>query len=145
MKQENLGEKGYEISQSVPDQYQFNEQNQKSYQAISEAYEAMWSKIYPYFRFDRSVIEKFYTPFDFEAHLTVLKRVVWYDLTPGKTLHEVLGYMNSISAYQCYLEDHNIPKGSSDDPWVILRNVFLQEGQRLYNSDVLKVAENDED
>lgn len=59
----------------------------------------MWSKIYPYFRFDRSVIEKFYTPFDFEAHLTVLKRVVWYDLTPGKTLHEVLGYMNSISAY----------------------------------------------
>eukprot|EP00347_Sterkiella_histriomuscorum_P004622 403359760 len=138
---QNMQEKGYELDQTIPTDYKIQDSKIHAYQEISTAYEEMWTKIYPHFIFDRSVIEKFYTTFDFEAHLKVLKKVIWYDVTPNKTMHEVLGYMNSISAYQCYLEDHNIPKGSDQDPWVIFRNKCIEQGQILSQSDVQISAE----
>ena len=33
----------------------------------------------------------------------------------------MIGYFESISAYQCYLEDHKIEKGSDEDPLVIFK------------------------
>lgn len=92
----------------------------------------MWNLIYKHFRFDRSVIENFYQPFNFEGHTEVLRKVIWFDTTPNKSIKAVLGYLETISAYRCYLEDHKIQKGSPEDPLEQVRAKF----EALGNPDV---------
>jgi len=41
-----------------------------------------------------------------------MAKSVWYE-AENKTKRALLGYLDSISAYNCYLEDKNIEKGSS--------------------------------
>ncbi|CDW88371.1 UNKNOWN [Stylonychia lemnae] len=126
IKEQNMESKGFVVKTNIPTDYQFDQSKQSIQSLISEAYEEMWAKIYPHFRFDRSVIEKFYTPFNFDDYLNVDTQIIWNDLTPQKSIHEVFGYMNSNSAYQCYLEDHKIEKGSNEDPLVILKQKVAQ-------------------
>ena len=95
---------------------------------LSEAYNAMWTKIYPHFKFDRSVIENFYAPFPFVENCKVLRKLIWFDTEPNKSIKAVLGYLESISAYRCYLEDHKIAKGSDEDPLQIVRKKFEELG-----------------
>jgi SAM-dependent methyltransferase len=95
---------------------------------LSLAYNEMWTKIYPHFRFDRSVIENFYQPFPFAENCQVLKKLIWFDTTPNKSIKAVLGYLESISAYRCYLEDFKIAKGSDQDPLEIVRKKFEELG-----------------
>lgn len=83
---------------SLPDGYAF-EKNKDSQSALSDAYEEMWTKIYPYFKCDRAGLENFFVNYEIDQHLSVIRKIVWYDVTPNKSLHEVVGYMNSISAY----------------------------------------------
>ena len=99
---------------------------------MSKAYNDIWDKIYPHFRFDRSVIEKFYQPFNFEGNCNVLRKLIWFDTTPNKSIKAVIGYLESISAYRCYLEDHKIQKGSPEDPLEIVKAKF----ESLGNPDV---------
>lgn len=122
-----MEEKGFKVIKGLPDGYAFSKTPEIQTQ-ISSAYEEMWSKIYSHFRFNRSVIEDFYQPFDFASHMTVIDKFVWYDVTPDKPLQAVTGYMDSVSAYQCYLEDHKIAKGSEDDPLVIMTKKFQEVG-----------------
>jgi len=95
---------------------------------LSQAYNDMWTKIYPHFKFNRSVIENFYQPFPFDQNCRVLKKLIWFDTTPNKSIKAVLGYLESISAYRCYLEDHKIEKGSEHDPLEIVRKKFEELG-----------------
>jgi hypothetical protein len=88
----------------------------------------MWDKIYPHFKFDRSVIEKFYTPMDFDGNCKVLRKVIWFDTTPNKSIQAVIGYLESISAYRCYLDDLKIQRGSPEDPLEIVKNKFASLG-----------------
>ena len=132
--------KGYELIKSVPDGYTFDKPRE-IHTALSEAYEEMWTKIYPYFKFDRSHIEQYYTRYNIDSHLRVLRKVIWCDFTPNKSIHEVVGYMNSISAYQCYLEDNGIAKGSDEDPHIIMRRKFskIADQAGVSNIDDLKI------
>lgn len=108
--------KGYEVVDgSVSQGYKF-EKDPIIHQKMAQAYNDMWDKIYKHFRFNRSVIEDFYQPFNFEEHTTVLKRIIWFDTATDRSVKAVLGYLESISAYRCYLEDHKIEKGSPEDP-----------------------------
>jgi len=66
--------------------------------------------------------------YPFKENLNILRQVIWYDFTPNKSVQEVIGYMNSISAYQIYLEDQGITKGSSEDPHVIMCKKFNETG-----------------
>lgn len=90
----------------------------------------MWKTIYPHFRFNRSVIEAYYKPFEplFENEFEIIKKVIWCEFEPNRSLQSVVGYMDSISAYQCYLEDKGIMKGSNDDPKVQMQKVFEEKG-----------------
>lgn len=36
-----------------------------------------WKKVYPHFRFDRSILDDFYKVFEFEKHMTVHKKIIW--------------------------------------------------------------------
>ena len=42
----------------------------------------------------------------------------------SKPVEEVIGYLNSVSGYRSYLDSHNIPKGSVDDPIEILKETL---------------------
>ena len=98
------------------------------HQQLSAAYNYMWKKIYPHFKFNRSVIEHFYEPFNFAEHSKILRKLIWFDTAPNKSIKAVLGYLESISAYRCYLEDHKIAKGSAEDPLEIVRKRFEELG-----------------
>lgn len=93
-----MNEKGFEIVKSVPTGYEFDKPCDL-HQSISASYEEMWRTIYPHFRFDRSNIENYYTKYDMSNYFKVIRKVIWYDVTPDKFIHEVFGYMNTISAY----------------------------------------------
>ncbi len=55
----DMGSQGYEVIDGSSSDYSFNK-DQQVHKELSKAYNDMWDKIYPHFRFDRSVIEKFY-------------------------------------------------------------------------------------
>ena len=95
---------------------------------LSQAYDDMWTKIYKHFRFNRSVIEDFYQPFNFEDHTKVLRKLIWFDVSPNRSAKAVLGYLESVSAYHCYLEDYSIEKGSESDPLQIVKDKFAAHG-----------------
>jgi hypothetical protein len=40
----------------------------------------------------------------------------------------IIGYLESVSAYRCYLEDKHIAKGSEEDPVEIVKAKFLEHG-----------------
>lgn len=82
----------------MPDGYAF-EKNKVTQSALSEAYEEMWTKIYPYSKCDRASLETYFSNYEIDQHLSVIRKVVWYDVTPNKSLNEVVGYMNSFSEY----------------------------------------------
>ena len=88
----------------------------------------MWDKIYKHFRFNRSVIEDYYQPFPFEENINVLHKIIWFDCTPNRSIHSVIGYLESVSAYRCYLEDYKIEKGSEEDPLEIVKKKFAALG-----------------
>ena len=44
----------------------------------------------------------------------------------SKPVEEVIGYLNSVSGYRSYLDSHNIPKGSVDDPIEILKETHVK-------------------
>lgn len=104
------------------------EKDASVHQQLSAAYNDMWNKVYKHFRFNRSVIEDFYEPFPFSENLTVLKKFVWLDTTPNKSIYAVLGYLETVSAYRCYLEDHSIERGSEQDPLEIVKAKFASLG-----------------
>ena len=101
-----MGMKGFDVIDGCPS-YKF-EKDPLIHKEISLAYNEVWDKIYKHFRFNRSVIENYYEPFNFSEHTTVLRKVIWFDTTPNKSIKAVLGYLESISAYRCYLDDHKI-------------------------------------
>ena len=90
---------------------------------ISEAYEDFWKTVYKYFKCDRTLLDKFYEGYDFSKTMTVLNKTIWYEVQPEKPIQAVLGYLNSVSAYQCYLEENKIEKGSENDPMRIFKEV----------------------
>lgn len=59
--------------------------------------------------------------------MNVLDKEIWYEVQPSKKLDDLLGYLNSISAYNCYLEDHKIEKGSEKDPLQQFKEVALSQ------------------
>ncbi len=95
---------------------------------LSQAYNDMWTKTYPYCKFDRTVIENFYQQFPFDENCHVLRKLIWFDTTPNKSIKAVLGYLESSSAYCCYLEDCKIEKGSDEDPLESVRKKFEELG-----------------
>jgi len=95
---------------------------------MSQAYNEFWKLVYPHFRFNRSVIEDFYQPFHFAELLTVLRKVIWFETTPNKSVKTVFGYLESVSAYRCYLEDFKIEKGSEQDPLEIVKAKYAALG-----------------
>lgn len=42
-----------------------------------------------------------------------------------------MGYLESISAYRCYLEDHKIERCSAEDPLEQVKKVFEEERMPL--------------
>lgn len=127
----DMSGKGFEVIHGSASTYTFTKET-STHAELSKAYNDMWDKIYPHFRFDRSVIEKFYQPFNFEGHCKVLRKLIWFDTTPNKSIKAVIGYLESISAYRCYLEDLKITKGSPEDPLEIVKAKF----ESLGNPDV---------
>ena len=55
----------------------------------------------------------------------MLRRVIWLDVVVKRPEH-IIGYLESVSAYRCYLEDKHIAKGSQEDPVEILKAKFAQ-------------------
>ena len=51
--------------------------------------------------------------------MTVQQKYVWYEERPW-SLDEILEYLSSGSAYNSYLEDNKIGRGSDEDPLVKL-------------------------
>ena len=119
--------KGFDVIDGTTPDYQFTK-DQDVHRQLKEAYEEMWAKIYKHFRFDRSVIENFYQTFNFEKNAKVLRKVIWFDTAPNKSINAVIGYLESISAYRCYLEDHKIERGSENDPLEIVKRKFAELG-----------------
>jgi hypothetical protein len=71
--------KGYDvIDGSALSGYKF-EKDPIVHEKLQAAYKGMWDKIYKHFRFNRSVIEDFYQPFDFTSHLTPMRRVIYFE------------------------------------------------------------------
>lgn len=123
---------GYEVIDGTENtEYKF-EKDPAIHIQLSQIYNEMWDKIYKHFRFDRSVIEKFYQPIKFEEHSKIMRKVIWFDTTPNNSIKAVIGYLESISAYRCYLEDQKIQKGSSEDPLEIVKTKF----EALGNPDI---------
>ena len=85
--EQKMTDKGFEIHIAKPEGYKFDKESNVMTE-LSDSYEKMWSTIYPHFRFDRSVIEAFYETFEplFQKELTVLKRLIWYEFEPNKSL-----------------------------------------------------------
>ena len=118
-----LDKKEFEILNRHPKNYEFTS-NHQIHKQISEAYEKLWREIYPCFDCDRRALDSFLIPYDFEKHLRVIRKVIWYEVQASKPVEEVIGYLNSVSGYRSYLDSHNIPKGSVDDPIEILKETL---------------------
>jgi hypothetical protein len=54
-----MNTKGFNVIDGSESSYKF-EKDPEIHSQLSKAYNDMWDKIYPHFKFDRSVIEKFY-------------------------------------------------------------------------------------
>ncbi len=54
--------------------------------------------------------------------------MIWFDTVQNKSIQAVLGFLESVSPYRCYLEDNKIEKGSSEDPLEIVRKKFEDLG-----------------
>ncbi len=75
---------------------------------FSQAYNEFWKVIKPHFRYDYNVMDSFYEPFNISKHVKEIRKVIWIDIERNKPVEEVLGYLESVSGYICYMEDNKI-------------------------------------
>ena len=106
--------------------YKVNEANKELAEKVSKAFDEFFALIFTYFKFDRNILENLYESLDFNQHGKLLERFVWLEVAQGKPVETLVGYFNSISAYNCYLEENKIVKGSEADPLEKLKVLFKE-------------------